>query len=345
MKKNYSYLLLTAVPLLAMVLPFSFENSYEATGMIYPQREITVKSEGGGYRIEYRNFLQQGENFSFLQQPERGDIQSMIGYGWSEGDRVNEGDTLLRFLSSYKNERMSQLLGELEVEKSKLNVMLTGAKPETRERSENEHHWALQQYEIAKANYDRVLPLVEKGFLSQIELAEYEARLKSTEGALEIANKRIREIATGEKPELVDLSLSNISKIELELSTLRNTIERLSIVSPFSGECRLSQYEGYIAGVEDRDTLVYMFPISQDKLSNVNVGDIINITPYGYDTTLKAKIEKIGKQAKMIENIPSIMLTCTIETDLDLPSGSVAKATLDLGDLSFWEYITTNSRK
>jgi|GEM_PF-5305143 len=345
MKRNYSYLLLTILPIIAIFLPFTFENSYQATGVIYAQRELAVTNLNGAYTVDYRDRLSPGNDYSYVQQPERGDIQSLVKYGWRDGDRIAKGDTVIRFLSSYKFERKSQLLGDLGVEKANLAVMMTGAKPETRERAKKERDWAVKQFEIAQQNYDRVAPLVAQGYISEIELAEYTKALNTAAGFLDIANRKIKEVITGEKQEIVDLCLSNIRKIELELIALENTIGRLSVISPIEGCYKLSQFEGYVAGVEDRDTLIYMFPVTQDKLSLVSLGQEIVVQPYGHEGELRAEIVKIGTHAKIVESFPSLMVSAILIDKVNLPSGSLAKATVDLGDLSFWDYVTMNSRR
>jgi hypothetical protein len=345
MRKNYSYLILTIIPILAIGLPISFENNYEASGIIYPIRELTVLDIGGSYKIEYIDRLNPQENFSYQQEPERGDIQSTVYFGHSEGSNVSVGDTLLQFTSSLKSERISQLKGQLEVEKANLTVLSTGEKPETIERVLQEYTLAEKRHKIAVANHERVVPLAKKGFLSQLELAQYERQLRDTEGALEIVRRRMDETATGQKGELVNLSLSNINRIQMELETLETTISRLSIISPVDGRFKQSQYQGYVAGVEDCDTLVYVFPVTQDKLAEIGLGDRISLKPFGIEEELKAEIVQIGRQAKLIENIPSVMVTSVLIGDHDLPAGSLAKATVRLGDLDFLDYITSNSRR
>ncbi|GAB5464733.1 MAG: hypothetical protein Kapaf2KO_01690 [Candidatus Kapaibacteriales bacterium] len=326
-------------------MPFTFENKYEASGIVYPYKEMSVTEFSGGYQIEYKSYLNPSDGFKSIHQPERGDLQTLRYYRHNEYSELFEGDTLLSFFSMQKAERVAELEGRLGVEKANLEVISTGEKVETIDRATKELEWCERQYEIAKDNFDRVKPLVEKGFFSALELNAYQARLKETEGELDLAKKRLMEVNTGEKTELRKLSHSAISRYERELEATRNTIDGLNVTAPFDGVYRNSGQLGFLAGIENRDTLAFIFPLSQDRLSEIEIGMEISVLPYGYDEPVIAKIYGIGSQVKMLQNIPTTMVTAVITKKLELPSGSIAKASIQLEELSFWDYLTAGSKR
>ncbi len=249
-----------------------------------------------------------------------------------EGDKVTEGELLAEIDDS-------DLLKELEIARNSYDLAVATRDENLRD-ARNGYAKALQDYEAARANYNRQSVLAQAGGISAVEL---EAAANALEDAKRAVNGYTLENGQVTADKSYELQIKNA---QYNLDKAMENLEAAKIKAPISGTVvRVNSKVGQFADkpeenepifiIENLDTLELEIKISEYSIGKVKVGQRAEITAdiLGNDSVQGEVLsisptgeEKGGGSTERV--IPTIIRV--LDEDTSLIAGITAKAAIVL---------------
>lgn len=197
-----------------------------------------------------------------------------------EGDWVEAGQILATL--AVRDEKASVAVTEAALGKAKadLELLRTGARPETILIAEEEVNMATVELEFARSELKRTKDLEKKGAASTRELDKAKQRFELAEKELSTARENLERVKSGAREEEIIAAEAEVERIEAQLEHSKELVSLGEIKTPIAGR-------------------VVTPNISEREGQNVNVGDLIAIV-YD-DSTLCVEVAADQQAALLVE--------------------------------------------
>lgn len=323
-------------------LPYTISSR----GMVLPMSEWTLKKTGDGtlasvYKDNLRNITSQ---FS-ITEFQRGDLAGfVINEAILNQKTISKGDTVGQVTSMAEEKRRIELLAELQVQHSLMQVHKSGEKPELVQMAREDLVKAENEYETQKKLTERQAALFEKAYISaqDYELSQNAYLVKKHE--MNRARAHFEAISSGSKDEQLNYIRANIESLEMQLEQVTKRIDAFTVVSPISGKLierrNINGDQETILQAENNNTRLVILPIELHQLPYIKPGQTIRFKLDTYGQEMEARVHAIDNAVQMVDQRQKLFLTAvTAEIYPDLLSGTVVEASIDCGMISAAEFF------
>lgn len=153
-----------------------------------------------------------------------------------EGDRVKQGDVLVRLDDSQYEAERALAVAELQQAESRLERLLNGARESEIEQVRAEYARAVAEFRGAERAYERMQRLDERQAVSRQTLDDHATRLKSTAAAVAAAHAKLETIEAPPRSDDLAAARAAVESARSRLKIAEVNCERTEIRAPFSGQ-------------------------------------------------------------------------------------------------------------
>jgi hypothetical protein len=347
MRFRFRKFLLLAILILIIgvfFLPVKIPFSFRATGIVYPVKKWSLKTDfNGNYEGELKNYktgvLEDVTSYKF----DRGDIArlSLLPY-FVNNSYVKAGDTLGYISSRFMDEKIQARQHLADVESKLLESSLTGEKESILENLRQKLIYAEQQFDLTKKSYDRSLVLFQDSVIPPNEFEIAQTTFENARTAVNIAKSEYEVAKTGEKPEEIKLIEERISSYKKEIEFYDNMKNDYVLLSPFSGKMIFDLYAlEPVEYISISDTSGYMLyaPIKFNYRVYLNLHSKIEFTVPGTETILNSHLLEISNKVDYINNSQVVFTMSEIENPSEIIfPGLTVQCRFVCDEVSPWEY-------
>lgn len=316
MKFNRRHILLVmmAAAIITLFLPIKMNYSFEATAMIYPQKEWFLKrGQDDSYVTEMQNYetnvLSHIKSYKF----ERGDISEVIiDDDIISGDIVIKGDTIALIHSYFIENELIRLENLKAVEEGNLRASMVGEKEAMINQAEQQYNFAKRQLELEEKNFNRNLKLYNDSIISSAEFDIYENAYQLAAINVEIAYNELESAKTGVKQEEVNVIQQQIDSYNREIATLSKLKQQYYVTVPIGGLVNFNQVIDGILTVSDTTKYILKIPV---KVNNVQYLDRITGIRFsipGYDDKVDASFIDLDENVSLFSDQQLVMAKALI---------------------------------
>lgn len=207
--------------------------------------------------------------------------------GVEKGDRVKQGQVLVRLEDEEFRARLTEAQGQLNALKARLAALENGSRPEETARSQADLEQVRADLENARVSLNRTRTLVNQGILAKQALDDAEARFNAQQARFASFEKSYTLVRTGPRHEEIDAMHAQVTQAEGTLAYAQTQLENTLIRAPISGvilERNVEQGEFVTTGfVGDRGAKGYVVSLAdltdlQVEL-DINQNDFAKLSP------------------------------------------------------------------
>jgi HlyD family secretion protein len=234
--------------------------------------------------------------------------------GVEKGDRVQQGQALVRLEDDEYRAQVQQGKGNLQNLEAKLAELMNGSRPEEISRAAADVEQAKADVVTAKVQLDRTKRLVEQ----QVEARQ---RLDDAQGKYDAAEARVRSLERtfelakiGPRKEAIDQVRGQILQAKGQLQFYETQLSNTVITAPVTGTILERNVErgefvttgfvgdrgakGYVVSIADLNDLKVELDINQNDFSKLRMGVKGNVTTDAYaDRKYDGVIDEISPEA------------------------------------------------
>ncbi len=231
----------------------------------------------------------------------------IVAYPVEEGDRVKAGQIVSRLDTDTLESQRRAAQAAAEAAKALLDELERGSREEDIEMAKAQLEAAKHRLKLAKAEYDRHLPLLKEGVISTSDFDAIETRYQVASAERENAAQQLRELVAGPREEQIRAARNRyerakwqVKRIELDIgySTLSSPIDGVMLIkSNEAGEVVLpAATVGTLAEIDEVWLKGY---VSELHLGRIKLGQTAEITIDTYpDKIYKGTVTFISSRAE-----------------------------------------------
>src|SRR5215831_10863605 len=155
--------------------------------------------------------------------------------GVEKGDRVKQGQVLVRLEDEEFRARVTEAQGQLNSLKARLEALVNGSRPEEKARSQADLEQVRADLENARVSLNRTRTLVEQGVLSKQTLDDAQARFNAQQARFDSFEKSYSLTRIGPRREDIDAMRAQVRQAEGTLAYAQTQMENTVIRAPISG--------------------------------------------------------------------------------------------------------------
>src|SRR6185369_11932036 len=152
--------------------------------------------------------------------------------GVEKGDKVKEGQVLVRLEDQEFRAQVQQAQGAYEAARARLAALQNGSRPEEVDRAKHDLDQAQAQMVNDKANLDRMRPLVAQGVFSRQQLDDAVMRYDSSSQRVNSLQRTYDLAKIGARREDIDASRGQMIQAEGQLAYAQSQLEATQIRAP-----------------------------------------------------------------------------------------------------------------
>ncbi|MGH9834498.1 MAG: efflux RND transporter periplasmic adaptor subunit [Blastocatellia bacterium] len=234
--------------------------------------------------------------------------------GVEKGDRVKQGQTLVRLEDEEFRARVTEAEGQLNSFKAQLAALENGSRPEEKARSQADLEQVRADLENARVSLNRTRALVEDGIMSKQTLDDAQARYDAQVARFASFEKTHALVRTGPRREEIDSMRAQVRQAEGTLAFAQTQLENTVISAPISGvilERNVERGEfvttgfasdrgakGYVVSMADLNDLQVELDINQNDFARLGSRQPAVVTTDAYpDRKYQGEIEEISPEA------------------------------------------------
>jgi HlyD family secretion protein len=234
--------------------------------------------------------------------------------GVEKGDRVKQGQTLVRLEDEEFRARVTEAEGQLNSLKAQLAALENGSRPEEKARSQADLEQVRADLENARVSLNRTRALVEDGIMSKQALDDAQARYDAQVARFASFEKTHALVRTGPRREEIDAARAQVKQAEGALAFAQTQLENTIISAPISGvilERNVERGEfvttgfasdrgakGYVVSLADLNDLQVELDINQNDFARLGSRQPAVVTTDAYpDRKYQGEIEEISPEA------------------------------------------------
>jgi HlyD family secretion protein len=234
--------------------------------------------------------------------------------GVEKGDRVKEGQVLVRLEDDEYRAQLTQATGQLQNLKARLAELENGSRPEEVATALANLDQAKADLENARVTLDRTRPLAKEGVFSKQSLDDADAKFRSANARVNSLQKTYDLVKLGPRHEQVDAARGAVAQAQGALSfaetQLSNTIIRAPVTGTIleraveRGEFVTTSFvgergaKGYVVSLADLNDLEVELDISQNDFGKLSLKQNTTITVDAYpDKKWQGWIKELSPEA------------------------------------------------
>jgi hypothetical protein len=334
--------LILILALLVLFLPIKTNYSFEAVSLVSPASEWQfMRGQDDSFSSELHNYSSNSmsdiKNYKF----ERGDITDIkIFNNIKSGTAIKKGDTIA-FIHSFHLENEIVKLKNLKlVEIATLKVSLTGEKAPSIQESIEKNEYARQQLNLEQKNIDRQKYLFEKGVVSEAEFEIAENQYHLAQINLDIAEKELITLKSGEKTEEIELIKQRISSYDTEINTYLQMLKQYYITAPIDGIVSFNKNIDGLIFIEDTSRYILKIPVRVRNIQFLNKISGIKFSIPGYRNTYDASFIDLDENVNLLSNQQMVIAKAEIKGNLNkIYPGMAVKCKVICDEVSLLNYL------
>jgi len=234
--------------------------------------------------------------------------------GVEKGDRVKQGQALVRLEDDEYKAQVQQARGNLQNLEARLAEVVNGSRPEEIQRAVADEDQAKADVVNAKVQLDRIKKLVEERVEAKQRLDDAQARYDSAVARLASLERTAQLVKIGPRKEVVDQIRGQIVQAKGSLSFYETQLSNTVITAPVTGTILERNVErgefvttgfvgdrgakGYVVSIADLNDLKVELDINQNDFAKLRMGTRANITTDAYpDKKYEGSIDEISPEA------------------------------------------------
>lgn len=234
--------------------------------------------------------------------------------GVEKGDRVKEGQVIVRLEDDEYKAQLQQARGKLASLEARLAELQAGSRNEEVERARAEVQEAEANLTNAKIAYDRAEPLVRDGVQARQVLDDARARLEREQARVNAVRKQFELVRIGPRSEQIASMRGQVEEARGEVAFYQTQLANTTIKAPSSGTILERAVEkgefvttsfvgdrgakGYVASLADLNDLRVELDINQNDFSKLRREHRAVVTTDAYpDRKYDAEIDEIAPEA------------------------------------------------
>ena len=234
--------------------------------------------------------------------------------GVEKGDRVKQGQTLVRLEDEEFRARMTEAQGQLGMLKARLEALINGSRPEETARSQADMEQVRADMENARVTLNRTRSMVEQGIMSKQTLDDAQSRYDSQAAKFASYEKTHTLVRIGPRREDIDAMRAQVKQAEGSLAFAQSQLENTIISAPINGvilERNVERGEfvttgfasdrgakGYVVSLADLNDLQAELDIPQNDFAKLGSRQPAFVTTDAYpDRKYRGEITEISPEA------------------------------------------------
>jgi HlyD family secretion protein len=234
--------------------------------------------------------------------------------GVEKGDRVKQGQTLVRLEDEEFRARVTEAEGQLGMLKAQLAALENGSRPEETARSKADLEQVRADMENARVSLERTRSMVAQGIMSKQALDDAQARYDGQVARFASFQKTHELVRIGPRREDIDAMRSQVKQAEGALAFARTQLENTVINAPISGvilERNVERGEfvstgfvgergakGYVVSLADLNDLQAELDINQNDFARLGPSQPAFVTTDAYpDRKYQGEINEVSPEA------------------------------------------------
>ena len=236
--------------------------------------------------------------------------------GVEKGDKVKEGQVLVRLEDDEFRAQYLQAKGAYEAAKARYEEAKNGSRPQEIQRAQHDLDQAKAQLVDDKANLDRIRPLVQEGVFSRQQLDDAIARYDGSQQKVSSLQRTYDLAKIGQRPEEIEMARGQMVQAQGAMDYAKSQLDATEIRAPVTGtildrtaekgELITAQFasaaeggpQGSVVSLADLNDLQVELDISQDDFAKLSPSQKAKIHTDAYpDKKYDGYIAQISPEA------------------------------------------------
>jgi len=253
-----------------------------------------------------------------------------------EGERVKKGQVVIHMLSNQYSNELEESEAAIRKEKSNLELLQKGARPEEISQAEELVRSAKAKLESNENELTRSRELFSRNLISKEELEKKEYERTVLDSELGVAQNNLKILQAGTKKEEIDMCRAEISRLEAKAKFYKDQIAISDFKSPISGIVTSVQPEGDLLSIANYDTIRVLMPVSEKDMDVVKAGQRVKAKVRSFPwKTFDGVVTRIAYQGEKYKSRQIFLVTSKIDNfQLLLKPGMTGQAKIYCGKRS-----------
>lgn len=276
---------------------------------------------------------------------------NILNMNFSEGDKVNSGDTVLIIDHEQLELQLHQAIAGKDAAQAQLNLMLKGAREEDIIQAEQNLNQAKVNFETAERDKNRMQKLYDSHSITEKQYEDAIARFELMSAQYKSAQENYSKVKKIFRPEEIEQAKANLNKAIAGVELLNKNIRDCFVTPPINGFLVKTFIEpgetvtpmSSLFKVSDLDVVELVIYVSTEELAYVKLGQNAEVKIDAFkDKVYNGKVTYISPEAEFTpKNIQTkdertklvFAVKIKISNDnYDLKPGMPADATIKLQD-------------
>ncbi|GAB3047189.1 hypothetical protein GCM10027185_58850 [Spirosoma pulveris] len=335
------------IALVKDLLPATLPYPVRTSSLVMPASEWTLSR------------VQNGNLISTLKDNRTGRLSAFSASVFQRGDLANfqldptlyhrtylhKGDTVARMYSNQDQERLTQLMGELDVQKAELQLASSGRKAADIEEIVDQLALAKQELAAQTALTKRIEALYSDSLASAQEYETAIHRRRVCELTVQANEAAYRSATTGSKPEQLQVIRSRMNTLQQQIQHLQTSLKELTLVAPVSGTILQKKSlavptEEVLLSVADQSDYVLALPVNFLERDYVQLNQDVEIAITGTMKVAFGRIIGMDNTVQLVDGRQAFFVTAIIDSkNLPLVPGMLVKTTIWGQSLTLKEHL------
>ncbi|MBI5808797.1 MAG: efflux RND transporter periplasmic adaptor subunit [Ignavibacteriales bacterium] len=233
-----------------------------------------------------------------------GEINSIL---FTEGERVNSGDTILIIDHEALEYQLDQALAGEQIAQAQLDLMLKGARSEDIKQAEEMMKQSEVNFNTAKNDFERYRQLWESKSISKKQFEDMTARYDVALAQYNSAKENYQKVKKIFRPEEIEQAKGNVKKSKASVDLLKKSIHDSYVTSPLSGFIVKKFVEvgetvtpmSSLFKVSNLSTVDLVIYVSEVELGKIKLGQKAEVSIDTYpDRKYEGKVTYISPEAE-----------------------------------------------
>lgn len=327
MIRKYSVILLFIVPLF-IIAPFEVNYLIEANSLVFSTKEWRLTRDNNGELSSMiidndRNFSTAKTDYIF----DRGDVAKISFYDHNK--TINENDTIAVINSDIVNEQIISLQSDLAIAKAEYRDKITGQKASIIREFDDKLNIAKSNVEFTAQQLQRAEKMVKEDLIPQLQYEQFKNANNLAKINLQLAQKSLETVSTGEKSEILEVIQSQIRTLEERIANLEQKKDKYIIRAPFSGLINYYQDSTDLIKIKNPSDFIVKIPVKVYEIGYVDLNDIVELSIDKTDKIYKAVITNIEDEIRIRGRNQFFLVTARVTNpDKFIRPGMICKASI-----------------
>ncbi|HBH60644.1 MAG TPA: hypothetical protein DDX85_02650 [Nitrospiraceae bacterium] len=209
-----------------------------------------------------------------------------------EGDLVEKGNLIARMESRDIEAKLKEAAAELEVARSRLKEVASGAREEEIKKATAALAAAAADMEFAKMSLQRNKELFSEGLITREVLDEKEMTLTVAEARVKEAEEEERLLKKGPKQETLKLNEDAVKSAAANVEYVKKVLEKTVITAPISGKVIRKYLQAgemlskemliSLVAIADVEKIWINAEVDETDIGRINIGDPVEVKSDAY---------------------------------------------------------------